>query len=214
MSNRKTTKYIEIWNRKLHIYIGLYLLLFLWLFFITGLVKNHPEWSFFHYWENRELSSSETPIQVPMDKDDLVKARNIMAQLHISGEITWTVVTPMEDQFNFRVAKPGKIIDIKANLREGHAKVEQIKLNTLGITNMLHTFNGISMNDPKESRDWFMTKILSFLMDAVCIGLIFLVLSGIYTWYNRSMKRIWGALVLGIAFLVCGFFVFGLGWMP
>jgi hypothetical protein len=214
LSNRKTAKYIEIWNRKFHIYIGLYLLLFLWLFSITGLVKNHPEWSIFQYWANRELSSSEEPIQVPTDKDDLARARDIMSQLHISGEIKWTVVTPMEDQFNFRVTKPGKIIDIKTNLREGHAKVEQIKLNTLGITNMLHSFNGVSMNDPKESRDWFMTKIFSFLMDAVCIGLIFLVLSGIYTWYNRPNKRIWGALVLGIAFLICGFFAFGLGWMP
>lgn len=214
MSNRKITKYIEIWNRKLHIYIGLCLLLFLWLFFITGLAKNHPEWSFFHFWENRDLSSSEKPIQVPTDNDDLAKARDIMAQLHISGEITWTVVTPMEDQFNFRVTKPGKIIDVKTNLREGRAKVEQIKLDTLGITDMLHTYNGVSMNDPKQNRDWFMTKIWSFLMDAVCIGLIFLVLSGIYTWYNRSKKRLWGVFVLVIAFLVCGFFAFGLGWMP
>ena len=34
------------WNRKFHIYLGLYFLLFLGLFAISGLVLNNTGWSF------------------------------------------------------------------------------------------------------------------------------------------------------------------------
>lgn len=39
-------KWIETWNRKIHIYLGLYFLFFLGLFSISGLVLNHPQWAF------------------------------------------------------------------------------------------------------------------------------------------------------------------------
>jgi hypothetical protein len=34
----------ERWNRKLHYYLGLYFLFFLWLFSATGLMLNHQQW--------------------------------------------------------------------------------------------------------------------------------------------------------------------------
>ena len=36
----------ERWNRKLHFYTGLFLIVFLWLFAFTGLLLNHPTWMF------------------------------------------------------------------------------------------------------------------------------------------------------------------------
>jgi hypothetical protein len=33
-----------LWNRRLHYYLGLYLLFFSWLFVFTGLLLNHPRW--------------------------------------------------------------------------------------------------------------------------------------------------------------------------
>ena len=36
----------ERWNRKLHFYAGLFLLLFIWLFAVSGLILNHPKWTF------------------------------------------------------------------------------------------------------------------------------------------------------------------------
>ena len=35
---------VEKWNRKLHFYLGLYFLFFLWLFSLTGLMLNHGQW--------------------------------------------------------------------------------------------------------------------------------------------------------------------------
>lgn len=121
---------------------------------------------------------------------------------------------PSEDQFDFRVTRASRIIDIKTNLREKRAEVEQIRVNAWGSAYMLHNFTGVNMNDPRQSRDWLMTRIWSFLMDATCAGLIFLVMSGIYIWFCLGKRRLLGAFVLGFAALICGIFVFGLGWLP
>jgi len=37
-------KALETWNRRLHYYLGLYFLFFLWLFSLTGLMLNHQQW--------------------------------------------------------------------------------------------------------------------------------------------------------------------------
>ncbi len=37
-------KAFEVWNRRLHYYLGLYFLFFLWLFSATGLMLNHQQW--------------------------------------------------------------------------------------------------------------------------------------------------------------------------
>jgi hypothetical protein len=55
----------ERWNRKLHFYTGLFLLLFLWLFAFTGLLLNHPTWAFQESWLNRHETKYKVPIVPP-----------------------------------------------------------------------------------------------------------------------------------------------------
>ena len=52
----------ERWNRKLHFYAGLFLLFFMWLFAISGLLLNHPTWSFAESWTKRTDANSERAI--------------------------------------------------------------------------------------------------------------------------------------------------------
>src|SRR4051794_39932116 len=55
----------ERWNRKLHFYSGLFLLVFLWLFAFTGLLLNHPAWSFQESWVNRHETKYKLRIVAP-----------------------------------------------------------------------------------------------------------------------------------------------------
>jgi hypothetical protein len=41
----------RVWNRKLHYYLGLYFLFFVWLFALSGLLLNHS-WTFAGFWPN------------------------------------------------------------------------------------------------------------------------------------------------------------------
>src|SRR5579862_9001265 len=80
------------WNRKLHFCVGLYLLFFLWLFALSGLLLNHSSWTFAEFWTNRKETNYQHQIVPPGPevRGDLAQARVIMTQLGIEGEILWT----------------------------------------------------------------------------------------------------------------------------
>ncbi len=173
----------ERWNRKLHYYAGLFLLFFVWLFAFSGLLLNHPTWSFAESWNNRKESNYEREMTVPGPevKGDLAQAREILGPLGIEGEILWTTTRTDVNLFDFKVRRPG-----------------------------MHTFTGVQLDDPRQSRDWALTSLWAFSMDVVAAGLIFMVLSSLYMWFKLPQKRISGAVVLGLGTLICGLFCVGL----
>ena len=62
---RQLPAVLKLWNRKLHYYVGLYLLFFVWLFAFTGLVLNHPKWTFDEFWDSRRQTADEREIAAP-----------------------------------------------------------------------------------------------------------------------------------------------------
>ncbi|MCZ6633913.1 MAG: PepSY-associated TM helix domain-containing protein, partial [bacterium] len=210
MPSLKLPKGFEVWNRKLHIYVGLYFLLFIWLFSFSGLMLNHPNWEFTRYWQRRQENVTVHQIQPLIEKEDMARAREVMAQLKVSGEIEHIQVLLKERRFKFRVNRPGRMIDIWVNWEGDRAEMKEITTDGWGVLHMLHQFNGVRMDDSKEARDWFVTKLWTFSMDALCLGLIFLILSSLYMWYQIQKKRRLGLIVLGTGVLCCGAFIFGL----
>jgi len=202
---------IALWNRKLHYYFGLYLLAFVWLFSLSGLLLNH-QWEFAEFWEKRNTVTFERVIQPPKGMLDLERAGDLIRQLEISGEIG-SITTRAPDSLEIQVARPGTMFQVKADLARQRASVQQINVNGWGVFRMLHTFSGVQRTGAVE-RDWLLTRIWSFFMDAVSAGLMFMVLSSLYMWWDIKKKRRLGmaAVVAGIA--SCGFFVAGLRALP
>jgi len=206
---------LERWNRRLHYYAGLFLLFFLWLFAVTGLVLNHPNWSFAESWTKRTDTNSERAITAlgPELRGDLAQAREIMRQLGIEGEILWTTTRTDTNQFDFQVRRPGHYYFIKADLARNRVTLRHSGVNLWGVIKVLHVFSGASMDDPRQSRDWVLTTVGAYSMDAVAAGMIFMVLSSLYMWWELPQKRLLGAVVLGLGSLICGLFCIGLRWL-
>ena len=209
-TSRGVARAFEKWNRKLHFYIGLYLLFFLWLFAFTGLLLNHPKWTFAEFWPTRKQTSFERSITRPRVGSDLSRARDVMAQLGITGEIEWTAAQDDSGRLNFRVSRPGHMFEIKADLAQGRANVQRIDVNAWGVMHILHTFTGVRADDPRNQRDWFLTSLWAFSMDALCAGLLVMVFGSYYMWWRLPMKRAWGLLALTSGWTVCALFVWGL----
>ena len=209
-SLRRLADIFQVWNRKLHYYLGLYLLFFLWLFAFTGLLINHSSWAFAEFWPNRQVSNYERAVQPPPPGDDLAQAQDLMRQLAIVGEIQWGAPRRDPGHLDVQVARPGRNFAIEADLEQGSVKVERTELNAWGIMRILHTFTGSRINDTKNQRDWVLTTIWALSMDAVALGMVMMVLGGVYMWFGLKGKRILGlaALVLGI--VTCGWLLFGL----
>jgi hypothetical protein len=209
-SSGEASRRILTWNRRFHFYLGLYFLLFIWLFSISGLLLNNSQWEFVQFWPQREESSVERVIAPPAAIGDLGMARELMQQLGIDGEINRIERSSENDQFRLEVSRPGQILRVEANFATARAEVKEIRLNAWGALQTLHTFSGVSMDEPRKERDWLLTKMWSVAMDALALGLIVLVVSGLYLWYRFRSKRRLGWMALGLGTASCGFFLFGL----
>jgi hypothetical protein len=201
----------RVWTRKLHNYLGLYLLLFLWLFSISGLVLNHSKWVVANFWKAREESTTERTIRTPVATSDVAIASDLMAQLEVVGEVEQVTRSPGGEQFDFQVVRPGKVFRVAARLDSARARVTEIRLNAWGVLDALHKFTGMRMDEPARTRDWMLTRIWSLAMDALALGLVILVLSGLYLWYRLPGKRVTGLVALALGIGCCAFFLYGFG---
>lgn len=201
-----------LWYRRLHYFLGLYFLFFIWLFALTGLLLNHS-WLFAEFWPQRKVTTAERAIQRPTSDVPLEQAREVMRQLGVAGEIQWLATKPDATRLEFRVTRPGLQFDLKADWPQARATVQRTEVNAWGVTRVLHTFTGVRANDPKNERDWIVTKLWAYSMDAVAVGLVVMVVSGLVMWLALPGKRVWGCVALASGVLVCGWFVFGLRWI-
>jgi len=205
----------ERWNRKLHFYSGLFLLIFLWLFAFTGLLLNHPTWTFHESWKNRHETKYQLPIVPPAAglTSDLDQAHDLMRQMSIEGEILWTTIRSDGAPFVFQVRTPRHFYFISADITKGSADIRHATVNPWGIAKILHTFTGNYATDPRNRRDSSLAAIWAYSMDFVAAGLIFMVLSSIYLWLKQPAKLVPGAICLALGTLLCALFCLGLRWL-
>ena len=192
-------------NRRLHIHVGLFLVLFIWLFSFSGLLLNHGDWKFASFWEERKESKIVTPINIPIGLDSMQILKNILSQLKISGEVNNVKLNA--DSVDFVVSYPGHVNKIHADFKKGICDRNEISYNIWGKLRTLHTFNGANRDNLSIGPNWLITSVWRFSMDAIAIGLIFLAISGFIMWYKIRQNYSWGYMVLIVGFALAVYFV-------
>ncbi len=81
MRFEKICKGFEYWNRKSHIHLGLFLLLFIWLFAFSGLLLNNGHWELSDFYDKRKETKTVTSIHIPLSRDSVTLIKNIVSQL-------------------------------------------------------------------------------------------------------------------------------------
>lgn len=199
-------KDLVYWNRKLHIHLGLFLLLFIWLFSFSGLLLNHSDWKFASFWDERNENKITTPLSIPANLDSAGILRNIIQQLKVSAEVSEVKLN--KDSIDFRAEIPGHIKNIHVDFKKGLCRQNEIKFNVWGVIRTLHTFNGVDKNNPTAKQNWMITYIWRLTMDGIAIALIFLCLSSIIMWYRLRKGRLMGMIFLTIGFIGAVYLVF------
>jgi len=198
---------LESVNRKFHYYLGLYFLLFLWLFSMTGLMLNHQQW--FRNLYERQETSYDTTIDTPTGETTVARTRAVMRQLTLHGEIDWPASQPV-GHIDFNVSRPNGSAQVRVDLNAKKAYVKEFDNGTLHAVQIFHTFSGSRFNQPASRRDWFVTSLWVWAMDALAAGLIVMVLGSYYMWWRLKKKRGLGLVVLTTGFALCGAFIAGL----
>ena len=197
----------EVWNRRLHYYLGLYFLLFLWLFSLTGLMLNHQQW-FTGLYERRQAvydPSIETPAGATREE----QTRDVMRQLELKGEIDWPPSQPV-GHIDFNVSRPNGGAQIRVDLNAKHAYIKEFDNKALHAFQIFHTFSGSRFNQPASRRDWIMTSVWVLAMDALAAGLIVMVLGSYYMWWKLKKRKTLGLATLFLGVSSCAMFVAGI----
>ena len=204
-------KRIIVWNRKLHIHVGLFLLLFIWLFSLSGLLLNHGGWKFASFWEQRKQKETVIQIVLPAQLDSAALLDYVMEKLDVSGEVT--NVKYSAEALDFRVTSPGTGKELHVDLRKGTVNRKEYELNIWGKIRTLHTFNGVDKKNINKEANWLVTSVWKFSMDGIAIALIFLCVSSWIMWFRIRKDYIWGALILIMGFLTSFYFVYLFAWL-
>jgi hypothetical protein len=198
---------LDVWNRRLHYYAGLYFLFFLWLFSLTGLMLNHQQWFTDLY--DRHQVSYDPVIEPPAGNTREAQTRDLMRQLNLRGEVDWPAVQPV-GHIDFTVSRPNGAAQVRVDLNARQAYVKEFENGTLHAFQIFHTFSGSRFNQPSSQRDWMVTSAWVFAMDALAAGLIVMVLGSYVMWWRLERTRALGWAALFAGFAMCGFFVAGL----
>ena len=206
MIPKSKLKELTSWNRKLHIYIGLFLLFFIWLFSLSGLILNHGNWKFTSFWEAREEKKTVTPITLISAPDSATLLQNLMQQLKLTGEVSEVKLTPVN--LDFRVASPGIVRDLHIDFQNKTAEQKELRFNFWGKIRSLHTFNGSNKTYPERGPNWMATRVWRLAMDGIALGFIFMCVSSLIMWYKIRKEYMWGTLVLITGFATAIYFVY------
>lgn len=202
------TKRLEAWNRKFHFYLGLYFLFFLWLFSLTGLMLNHGRWRVSLAANARTEHRLERTIEPPVGATDTARAGHVMAQLGLVGELDLPAQRPGE--LAFSVSRPGDARQVRVNLLDNRASVQQFTNSHLARFRILHTFSGSRYNQPASTRDWILTKVWVFAMDALAAAIVVMVLGSWYMWWRLKQQHALGVLILLAGAVTCTWLVTGI----
>ncbi|MEK7684534.1 MAG: PepSY-associated TM helix domain-containing protein [Verrucomicrobiota bacterium] len=182
------------WTRDLHLYLGLFLCPFLLVFAVSTLLLNHkgpPSAAA----SGSPPPKKSVPIAVPDGAGTLEQARNILRQLHVTGEIDYVSHRAKEERLLIPVSKPGESTRVEVDLRAQTATVERQEQGLGTALIYLHKMPG--PHNVKIRGNWIYMVGWGVLADATVCGALFLTISGLYLWWMLKAQRKIGWAFLG-----------------
>jgi len=192
-------------NRKLHIHLGLFILLFIWLFFISGLIMNHGKWKASKFYEKRVEEKTGYTVSASIIYGNPDVANTIKTHLNIAGEVSNIRIET--GTIGFRISSPGLVHEVNVDTA-GKGSIKIVKYNFWGKLLTLHLFNGMNKNDPEQRPNWMVTKLWRIMMDTTAIILIILSLGSWIMWYKVRQDYKAGYIFLAAGLIIAGYFLF------
>lgn len=187
-------------NRRVHLYLGLFFILFFLRYPITAVLYNHKLgfdelYKDLPAWTERFSRTYERP--VPDDAD----LRQIAAQIIEDTQIEqgpFTVWRPNKDRLHIQRYDFFSTIRLTYFIDQKRLLVED---KSFRWDHFLHKFHWIG----GYQHDSFISDLWAFMTDIVSVVIIIWIVSGLYMWYKTPGTRLWGCVALAggvISFLI------------
>lgn len=136
------------------------------------------------------IVKSETPATA------LQKARAVLKQLNVDGQINRIVSEPTKQSFAFDVQRPGQFANVKLDAVSGKGTLKTTDFNAWSILRIMHIFSG------HGDKNWRWANVWKFFSDVTAIITVVLALSGFYMWLNLKSARRWGLISLEVGAVI------------
>jgi hypothetical protein len=187
------------WTRDLHLYIGLFISPFIFVFSVSLFFLNHA-WSP----TPKPIEGSgevHAKITIPngfestQGREQIEIAKPILSELGIAGEIERISRLPNKKLWKIAVMTPGRQAAIDVDAETGQATVAR---TTTGLWDaMIYLHKSPGPHNVALRGNWVFTRIWTFLVDSVTLLLLFISVSGVYLWAVIKSERRAGWLLLG-----------------
>jgi hypothetical protein len=185
------------WTRDLHLYIGLFVSPFVFMFAISVLFLNHAKV------DTTAVDSAAMAheIQIPAGlgeangRQAVDLARQIVKQVGVSGEIGFVRYVRNEQRFVIPVSKPGLETIVALDVATRTATISRRNTGVLESAAYLHKIPGPHNADLRGN--WLWTEVWHWIADGTVYLLLFVSASGLYLWFTIKADRRAGLAVFG-----------------
>ena len=176
------------WIRRIHLFAGLFLLVFVLLYFVSGWMMIHGQW--FHHDGPKKTTRTEH-LAYQGDRSAPEFARYLEETFGLRGKRqpprqhsdgTW--------QFNY--VRPGQNFEVRVSPAGDQATITTTDFDAMGLANGLHRARGYGGG--------WLYDLWSAIYDLASAAMILFALSGIYLWHQFATIRWPGWLCLGLSF--------------
>jgi hypothetical protein len=183
--------------RNLHLYVGLFLCPFVLVFAFSTLALNHPS-ALRAVTATATLSPQPVSIAPGAKVATLPVAKDILRQLHVTGEIDFLQHNAKAGRLRIPVSRPGALTTVEVDLTAQLATVRHESMDLASALVYLHKRPG--QHNAMYRGNWVYMAIWGWLADATVYGTIFLTITGLYLWwFFKAERRIgWALLGLGV----------------
>ena len=167
--------------RKLHLYVGLVIFVFLMMYFVTGYVLIHRPW-----FGGQTQTAREVRTEALAGDPTPRTPEGLSSRLRLRGRIT----VPPQDKpgLHFNVARPGVLQQVDLGPNSDDVTVTTTRQNVVGTLVQLHRIHGYGGGPLWNSFVLF--------NDLAAVSCILFAFSGVYLWWKTAKRKIWGVLCL------------------
>lgn len=189
---------VSIFIRRLHLYLGIGLVPWFFMYAIGAFVLNHGQlFASLHKSDKPEWTvrlEREYQRPVPKDADLRTVGEVILQDFGLGGRSFWAN-KPNDKQLTVHAYKFLSTTEVVYFLDKGRAEVRDFPFH------WDHFFAGMHERGGFTQKPW-MTKMWACIVDLVGIAVVTWVISGIYVWWTSRQRRLAGGVVLA-AGVIC-----------
>lgn len=190
-------------NRRVHLYLGMFLLPWVLMYAVSSLVFSHM--GAIRRWDGREPSfevawEKELDVQVPEGADLRKAGAQILEKLGVDSPF---FASRQGSKINFLLIEFWSRGRLTYDMAEKKAVLRTLKPRWYQLLTGFHLRAGYAHDD-------FLSDVWAFVLDLVCVGFLIWIASGLYLWWKIRRLRWWGSVTLTAGLVAFLLFMVGL----